>query len=70
MIRYKTGMHLRIVLAVFLSLVVPCFGQGIPGDQGAPRPRFEFKDGDRVVFLGDTMIEREQAEGYIETSIT
>ncbi|MGV3774641.1 MAG: PVC-type heme-binding CxxCH protein [Verrucomicrobiales bacterium] len=36
-------------------------------DKAAP---FEFKDGDRVVFLGDTFIEREQTEGYIETRLT
>ncbi|MGZ8921178.1 MAG: PVC-type heme-binding CxxCH protein, partial [Limisphaerales bacterium] len=31
---------------------------------------FQFKDGDRVVFLGDTMMEREQKHGYIETMLT
>ena len=35
----------------------------------APEP-FDFKDGDRVVFLGDTWVEREQSEGYIEARIT
>src|SRR6266478_6545309 len=29
-------------------------------------PAFEFRDGDRVVLLGDTFIEREQLYGYIE----
>jgi len=30
------------------------------------RPPFEFRDGDRVVFIGDTLIEREAAYGYVE----
>ena len=31
---------------------------------------FELKDGDRVVFLGDTLIEREQHYGWIELMLT
>ena len=31
---------------------------------------FELRDGDRVVFLGDTLIEREQSYGYIEFLLT
>lgn len=31
---------------------------------------FELKDGDRVVFLGDTFIEREQKHGWIELMLT
>jgi hypothetical protein len=41
-------------------------GQG----SASERPRFSFNDGDRVVFLGDTMMEREQRYGYIETILT
>jgi putative heme-binding domain-containing protein len=33
-------------------------------------PRFEFLDGDRVVFLGDSFIEREQYNGWIELAAT
>ncbi|MCW1883587.1 GDSL-type esterase/lipase family protein [Luteolibacter flavescens] len=33
-------------------------------------PRFEFRDGDRVAFLGDGFIEREQYEGWIEMAAT
>ncbi len=36
----------------------------------ADPPKFEFKDGDRVVLLGDTLIERDQKYGYLETLIT
>jgi len=34
-----------------------------------PSP-FDFADGDRVVFLGGTLIEREQASGYWELALT
>jgi lysophospholipase L1-like esterase len=33
-------------------------------------PRFEWKDGDRVVLIGDDLIEREQKSGYVETFLT
>ncbi len=36
----------------------------------AEQPRFEWKDGDRVVLIGDTLIERDQKYGYLETLIT
>ena len=35
----------------------------------APKP-FELKEGDRVVFLGDALIEGEQRHGWIETMLT
>src|SRR4030095_12547029 len=31
---------------------------------------FEFRDGDRVVLIGDTFIEREQSYGYVEHMLT
>src|SRR3954468_15241921 len=34
----------------------------------APKP-FEFKDGDRIVWLGSTLVEREQRYGYWETAL-
>jgi putative heme-binding domain-containing protein len=33
-------------------------------------PPFELRDGDRVVLLGDTLIEREQHYGYLELALT
>ena len=36
----------------------------------APNAGFELRDGDRVVFIGDTLIEREQAYGYVEERLT
>lgn len=45
------------------------------GKLGVPReelavPKLELRDGDRVVFLGNTLIEREQKYGYWETMLT
>jgi lysophospholipase L1-like esterase len=34
----------------------------------APKP-FEFKDGDRIVWIGGTLVEREQRYGYWETAL-
>jgi lysophospholipase L1-like esterase len=34
------------------------------------KPRFELLNGDRVVLIGGTMIERDQAYGYLETRLT
>src|SRR5688572_13676916 len=36
----------------------------------AQRPKFVLRDDDRVMFLGDTFMEREQLESYIETMLT
>lgn len=38
--------------------------------QKKAKPKFELKDGDRVVFLGNTLIERAQKYGYWETMLT
>src|SRR4051812_1360527 len=35
-----------------------------------PRQAFQFNEGDRVVFIGDTLIEREAEYGYIEERLT
>ncbi len=42
-----------------------CFG----ARAAVPEP-FEFKDGDRVLFIGDTFFEREAEYGHIETRLT
>lgn len=40
-------------------------------DKQADAPKtFEFKDGDRIVLLGSTVIEREQRYGYLETMLS
>jgi hypothetical protein len=38
--------------------------------RAADPPRFEWKDGDRVVLIGDTLVERDQKYGYLETLVT
>ena len=38
--------------------------------QGDESPRFVLNDGDRIVLLGDTLIERDQRYGYLETMLT
>jgi len=56
-----------VIQALLLVLLIsPVTAQN---SSNGPRP-FEFKDGDRVVFLGDTWMEREQQDSYIESRIT
>ncbi len=33
-------------------------------------PRFPFRDGDRIVLVGDTLVERDQRYGFLETILT
>jgi lysophospholipase L1-like esterase len=40
------------------------------GPARAEGPAFELRDGDRVVLIGGTMIERDQESGYLETRLT
>src|SRR3954468_20891027 len=53
---------MRILLSALLL-----FASAAPGQTS--RPPFEFKDGDRIVLLGSTIIEREQKFGFLETAI-
>jgi glucose/arabinose dehydrogenase len=41
-----------------------------PSAQAADAPKFELKDGDRVLFIGDTFFEREGDYGHVETRLT
>jgi lysophospholipase L1-like esterase len=52
-----------------LICLVCCLLHVLPSQAQAPPP-FELRDGDRVVFLGDTLLEREQYHGYIELALT
>ena len=61
---------------IFVSLLPRRLAAGIAGllmisaaAHGA-EPPFELKEGDRVIFLGDTLIEREQYSGWIELMLT
>lgn len=47
---------------LFLTLLVCWLTPAI-----AAEPKFELRDGDRVVFVGNTFTEREQKYGYLET---
>src|SRR3954454_3911771 len=55
-----------VCMTTLLSILVCVAWQGEAQD---PKP-FVFKDGDRVVFLGSTWIEREQEYGYWESALT
>ena len=50
---------------MLLSVV---FAAALIGADPAPKP-FEFKDGDKIVWLGNTLVEREQRYGYWETAL-
>ncbi|MGE3821740.1 MAG: GDSL family lipase, partial [Isosphaeraceae bacterium] len=41
-----------------------------PSTFAEDRSAFTWKDGDRVVLIGDTLIERDLTQGYLETLIT
>ena len=47
-----------ICLTSFANIATAPGGPGHPGD-------FDLRDGDRVVYLGDTLIEREQYHGWL-----
>jgi lysophospholipase L1-like esterase len=53
---------MRILLSALLL-----FASAAPGQTS--RPPFEFKDGERIVLLGGTIIEREQKFGLLETAL-
>jgi hypothetical protein len=58
---------------IVLALTATIAGAAEPPKSGAPKselPKFELRDGDRVVFLGNTLIEREQKYGYWELMLT
>jgi hypothetical protein len=50
---------------MLIPLVLPLL---VAAQPAAPKP-FELKDGDRVVWLGSTLVEREQRYGYWETAL-
>jgi lysophospholipase L1-like esterase len=58
-------MRYLLLLFAFCSLLLPATSSRADD----PRP-FELLDGDRVVFIGNTFIERDQVYGYLETMLT
>ena len=58
-------------LRSFPRVVSLCFSVlALSAASKAAEAPFELEDGDRVVFLGDTVIEREQYHGWIELMLT
>ena len=57
-------MSLRLV-GIVLALVVVSFGTCVGAADS-----FELIDGERVVFLGDGLIEQEQYSGWVELALT
>lgn len=55
--------RMKILLPALVFLASAALAQVV-------KPRFEFKDGDRIVLLGGTVIEREQKFGFLETALT
>ena len=71
--RPMTPWHSRLLTVTALSLA---FSAVLPAQDAAPQTPeaaqatsgpFEFKEGDKVVLLGSTVIEREQRYGWLET---
>ena len=58
---------MRAIFACLVGLVGVVAPLAVRGDEP---PRFELKDGDRVVLVGDTLVERDQRYGYLETMLT
>ena len=58
---------MNIRLSIFLALIAGRLVSSAPGQTATEA--FEFRDGDRVVLVGDTLIEREQSYGYVETRL-
>ncbi|WP_422930627.1 SGNH/GDSL hydrolase family protein [Singulisphaera sp. PoT] len=56
--------HASLVALGLLGLIL------VPPIRAASPGKLELKDGDRVVLIGDTFIERDQKYGYLETLLT
>ncbi|HEY3788426.1 MAG TPA: SGNH/GDSL hydrolase family protein, partial [Urbifossiella sp.] len=53
-------------LLIFLCLLAVA----APAAHAQDKPKVEFRDGDRVAFVGNEFFERDQDRGYIETDLT
>jgi lysophospholipase L1-like esterase len=71
--RSSPGAYLLLLASVLLlSLMSSLRGQDAAPGQTTSRPAdgsWSLRDGDRVVFLGDTFVEREGDRGFIETAL-
>ena len=62
--------HLTTILPIttsLLLLLVPTLPAASP--KLSPEPRFQFQDGDRIVLIGNTLVERTQRFGHLETAL-
>ena len=58
---------MRVFILWSIGLLSLCVPRAVCG---AEPDRFRFHDGDRIVLVGDTLIERDQRYGYLETILT
>ncbi|MCE9553524.1 MAG: HEAT repeat domain-containing protein [Planctomycetes bacterium] len=65
-------MDLRSLLHSGIAAIAmaACLSMALPARADAPAALFLPQNGDRIVLLGDGLIEREQRAGYLETMIT
>jgi lysophospholipase L1-like esterase len=68
--RHHTLSILCAALAAFAFCGSPVRAADDAKPAPASAPTFELKDGDRVVLLGNTLVERAQRYGYIETALS
>ena len=62
---------MKFLFAICLLLLTASFAVAEPTvTRNREKGLFEFRDGDRVVFLGSAFIERLQNTGYLETMLT
>jgi lysophospholipase L1-like esterase len=61
------SLPVRLILSCIAGLLCLFAPREARSDQP---PRFELKDGDRIVLVGDTFIERDQRYGYLETLLS
>ena len=59
--------HYQLHWLLLLPLATAWF---VPSAFAQPKPVFQLHSGDRVVLVGDTLIEREQTYGYLEQRLT
>ena len=59
-----------VVVTLVAVLLFGATAKRVTASPGQPPDAFELRDGDRVVFLGNALIERAQEHGYIEMALT
>ncbi|MEY4938901.1 MAG: hypothetical protein RIQ93_636 [Verrucomicrobiota bacterium] len=67
---FKGKLHDCFTMTLRYLLLFVCLGLVTALSGAEQLARFELKEGDRVVFLGDRLIEGEQFEGWIEAMLT